>query len=89
MTEAPRKSEIWKAMRRGIGWAFGVGTVVAVASVMRDGGRATIKSAIIAGMQGQTMIAELSEQMQDLYAEAMHERLGQDDAPPAPTGSQL
>jgi predicted ATP-grasp superfamily ATP-dependent carboligase len=75
MPEAPRKSEMWKGMRRGVGWAFGVGTVVTIASVLRDGGRATIKSAMIAGMQGQTMIAELSEHMQDLYAEATHERL--------------
>ena len=79
MPEGPRKSEIWKGMRRGIGWAFGVGTVVTVASVLRDGGRATIKSAMIASMQGQTMVAELSEHMQDLYAEARHERLSQDN----------
>jgi hypothetical protein len=78
MPEATRDSEVWKGMRRGMGWAFGVGTVVTVASVLRDGGRATIKSAMIASMHGQTRIAEFSEQMQDLYAEAMHERLGQD-----------
>lgn len=84
MSEAPHESEIWKGMRRGIGWAFGVGTVVTVASVLRDGGRATIKSAMIAGMQGQTMVAELSERVQDLYAEARHERLAEDiPSPPA------
>ena len=77
MPETPRKSEIWKGMRRGIGWAFGVGTVVTVASVLRDGGRGTVKNAMIAGMQGQTVIAELSEQLQDLYAEARHERLAE------------
>ncbi len=79
MPEAPRKSETWKGMRRGIGWAFGVGTVVTAASVLRDGGRATIKSAMIAGMHGQTMVAELSEHLQDLYAEAAHERLEHND----------
>lgn len=82
MPEAPHKSEIWKGMRRGIGWAFGVGTVVTVASVLRDGGRATIKNAMIASMQGQAVIAEFSEHMQDLYAEAMHERLQETTSPP-------
>ena len=82
MPEAPRKSEMWKGMRRGIGWAFGVGTVVTVASVLRDGGRATIKNAMIAGIQGQTVMAEFAEQLQDLYAEAMHERLQQGRSSP-------
>ncbi len=85
MTEEVRKSELWKGMRRGMGWAFGVGTVVTVASVMRDGGRATIKGAIVAGMQGQTMIAELSEQLQDLYAEARHDRMTNESPLQAPT----
>lgn len=82
MPEAARKSEVWKGMRRGIGWAFGVGTVVTVASVLRDGGRATIKSAMIASMQGQIKFAEFSEHMQDVYAEARHERLSQDSQSP-------
>lgn len=82
MPEAPHKSEISKGMKRGIGWAFGVGTVVTVASVLRDGGRATIKSAMIASMQSQTKFAELSEHMQDLYAEARHERLSHDSQSP-------
>jgi predicted ATP-grasp superfamily ATP-dependent carboligase len=80
MPDAPHNSEMCKGMRRGLGWAFGVGTVVTVASMLRDGGRATIKSAMIAGMQGQAMIAELSEHMQDLYAEATHERLQRETA---------
>ncbi len=69
-----RKSEVWKGMRRGTGWAFGVGAVVTVASVLRDGGRSTIKSAMIGGMRGQEMVAEVAEHLQDLYAEAVHER---------------
>ncbi len=74
MPEEVRKSEVWKGMRRGAGWAFGVGAVVTVASVLRDGGRSTIKSAMIGGMRGQEMVAEVAEHLQDLYAEARHER---------------
>ncbi len=78
-----RKSEVWKGMRRGTGWAFGVGAVVTVASVLRDGGRSTIKNAMIGGMRGQEMVAEVAEHLQDLYAEALHERATTDgvDAP--------
>ena len=74
MSEEVRKSEVWKGMRRGAGWAIGMGAVVTAASVLRDGGRSTIKSAMIGGMRGQVMAAELAEHLQDLYAEAVHER---------------
>lgn len=77
MPEEARKSEVWKGMRRGAGWALGAGAVVTVASVLRDGGRSTIKSAMIGGMRGQAMAAELAEHLQDLYAEAVHEQQGQ------------
>jgi hypothetical protein len=73
MTDAPRRSDVWKGMRRGAGWALGVGAVVTAASVLSDGGRSTLKSLMKAGMHGRTIAAELSEQMQDLYAEAAHE----------------
>lgn len=74
MTEEVRKSEVWKGMRRGAGWAFGAGAVITVASVLRDGGRSTIKGAMIGAMRGQEMAAEAAEHLQDLYAEAVHER---------------
>ena len=74
MPEEVHKSEVWKGMRRGAGWAFGVGAVVTAASVLRDGGRSTIKNAMIGAMRGQEMGAELGERLQDLYAEAVHER---------------
>ena len=77
MPEQAAKSEVWKGMRRGAGWAFGVGAVITGASVLRDGGRSTAKSAIVAAMRGQAMAAELSERLQDLYAEAAHEQRGQ------------
>ncbi len=86
MTEDARDSETWKGMRRGVGWAFGVGAVVTAASVLRDGGRATTKSAMLAGLRGRDMAAELSEKAQDLYAEAAHEHHGTRDGqqpPPA------
>lgn len=79
MSEEAKKSELWKGARRGLGWAFGVGTVVTAASVLSDGGRATIKSAMVAGMQATSAFAELSEHMQDLYAEARHERMEREE----------
>ncbi len=73
MADEPRTSEVWNGMRRGAGWAFGVGAVVTAASVLSDGGRTTIKSMMKATMRGRGMAAEVSEQLQDLYAEAAHE----------------
>ena len=74
MSEEVRKSEVLKGLRRGAGWAIGAGAVVTVASVLRDGGRSTIKGAMIGAMRGQEMAAEVTEHLQDLYAEAVHER---------------
>ncbi len=74
MSEEVRKSEVLKGLRRGAGWAIGAGAVVTVASVLRDGGRSTIKGAMIGAMRGQEMAAEVTEDLQDLYAEAVHER---------------
>ena len=76
MADEGRMSELWKGMRRGAGFAFGIGAVVGAASLLRDGARPTVKSLMKAGMQGRTMAAELSEQMQDLYAEAAYEHQG-------------
>ena len=83
MADEGRRSEMWRGMRRGVGYAFGIGAVVAGASLLRDGGRATIKSLMKAGMQGRTMAAELSEQVQDLYAEAAYEHQRSNEGPGA------
>lgn len=75
MADRPRMgSEMWKGVRRGAGWALGVGGVVSVAAMLRDGPRETIKSTMKAAMRGREVAAELGEQMQDLYAEAQFER---------------
>ncbi len=63
-------SEIWKGTRRGVGWVLGVGTVVSVAALLRDGPRQTLKAAMKAGLRGREVAAEISEQVRDLYAEA-------------------
>jgi hypothetical protein len=80
MADEPRKSEMWRGMRRGAGFAFGIGAVVAAAGLLRDGPRPALKSLMKAGMQGRDMAAELSEQMQDVYAEAAYEHLRPDEA---------
>ncbi|MBA2638229.1 MAG: DUF5132 domain-containing protein [Solirubrobacterales bacterium] len=54
--------------------AFGAAGVVTVAALLRDGPRATGKAMMKAGIQGREAAAELSEQVQDLYAEAQAER---------------
>ena len=74
MPEEARKSEVLKGLRRGAGWALGAGAVVTVASVLRDGGRSTLKGAMIGAMRGQELAAEAVERLQDIYAEAAHER---------------
>ena len=75
MADKPKmRSDMWKGMKRGAGWTLGAGTVVSAAALLRDGPRSTIKSAMKAGMRGREVVAELSEQIQDLYAEAQSER---------------
>ena len=84
MTDKPKMgSEMWKGAKRGAGWTLGVGAVVSAAALLRDGPRETIKSAMKAGMRGREVAAELSEQMQDVYAEARSERFAE---PPAADG---
>ena len=81
MDDQPKmRSELWRGARRGAGWAVGVGGVVSVAALLRDGPRETIKASMKAGMRGREVVAELGEQLQDLYAEAQSER---SSAPPA------
>ncbi len=67
-------SQMWKGARRGAGWALGVGGVISAAAVLRDGPRDTVKAMMKAGMRGREVAAEVSEQVQDLYAEAQAER---------------
>ena len=69
-----RRSELWKGARRGAGWAAGVGGVVSVAALLRDGPRDTVKATMKAGMRGREVVAELGEQLQDLHAEAQSDR---------------
>ena len=83
MADEGRRSEMWRGMRRGAGFAFGIGAIVTGASLLRGGGRATVKSLMKAGMQGRTMAAELSEQVQDLYAEAAYEHQRSGEGPGA------
>lgn len=84
MDDKPKMgAEMWKRVKRGVGWALGVGTVVSAAALLRDGPRPTITSAIKAGMRGREVVAELTEQMQDLYPEAQAERVAE---PPAADG---
>ncbi|MDP9400683.1 MAG: hypothetical protein M3P39_07000 [Actinomycetota bacterium] len=81
MADELRKSEMWRGIRRGAGFAFGIGAVVTAASLLRDGARPTVKGLMKAGMQGRTMAAELSEQLQDLYAEAAYEHQRPQEGP--------
>lgn len=75
MTEKPKlRSEFWKGARRGTGLAFGVGGVVTVVALLRDGPRDTVKAMMRVGIQSREAAAELAEQAQDLYAEAQSER---------------
>ncbi len=84
MDDKPKMtSELWKGARRGAGWALGVGGVISVAALLRDGPRETVKATMKAGMRGREAAAELAEQVQDLYAEAQSERF----AGPEATGS--
>jgi len=82
MNEKPkRRSEMWKGVRRGAGWALGVGGVISVAALLRDGPRGTLKALMKTGMRGREVAAELGEQVQDLYAEARSERFGESLSP--------
>ncbi len=74
MDDKPKlRSELSKGVMRGSGWALGIGGVISVAAMLRDGPRETIKAAIKAGMRGRDFASELYEQAQDLYAEAQSE----------------
>ncbi len=75
MADKPKiRSELARGVARGTGWALGIGGVISVAALLRDGPRDTIKAAIKAGIRGGDLASELYEQAQDLYAEAQSER---------------
>lgn len=75
MDDKPKqRSEMLQGARRGAGWTLGVGCVISVAALLRDGPRETIKAMIKAQMRGREVAAELAEQLRDLYAEARYER---------------
>ena len=76
-----RSSELMRGARRGAGFALGVGAVVTVASLVRGGARQTAKRVIRGGLRGREALAELGEQVQDLYAEVQAEQGAAD--PPA------
>ena len=77
-----RNSEMWKGLRRGTGWAVGVGAVLTAATVLRDGPRDALKGLIKAGLRGRELAAEASEQVRDIYAEVQSEQ-----STPAPTNN--
>lgn len=59
--------------KSGMGWAVGFGTVVGVASTLRQGPSPTMKGAIKAFIRARHGAAEASERVRDLYAEAHSE----------------
>lgn len=63
--------------RRGVGFALGVGAVVTVASVLRDGARQTLKQTMKGTLRGQEALAELGEQLRDVYVEAQSEHVAE------------
>lgn len=71
-------------MRRGVGWAIGLGAVVAIASTFKRGPQPTLKAAMKAMLRTRESSADLAERVQDVYAEAQAEyaaeSLGRDDA---------
>lgn len=74
---AGSRSEVWKGLRRGAGWALGVGSVVSAATLLREGPREAVKVLMKAGLRGREAAAELSEQLRDVYAEARVEHAAQ------------
>ena len=82
MPELPeRSSEVMRGARRGVGFAVGVGAVVTVASLLRNGGRQTAKRLMRGGLSARDALAELGEQMQDLYAEVQAEQRAGEPSP--------
>ncbi len=75
MRDMPGKnSEMFKGVRRGTGFAVGVGAVLTAATVLRDGPREALKGVIKAGLRGREIAAEASEQVRDIYAEVLSEQ---------------
>ncbi len=75
-------SELWRAARRGAGWALGFGAVLGAASTLSRGPQTAVKASMKGFLRAREAGAELAERMQDLYAEAQSERF----AGPEPDG---
>ena len=65
--------EMMRGARRGAGWALGFGVVLGAASVLNRGAQPTAKVAMKGLLRLRETGAELSERVQDLYAEAQAE----------------
>lgn len=65
--------DLWRGARRGVGWAIGFGAVLGAASTLGRGGQPTVKGAMKGLLRMREAGAELSERVQDLYAEAQAE----------------
>ncbi len=68
-----RGSEIWKGVRRGMGWALGFLFLRTFSQALNDGTRPTLKHAIKSTLRLQVLAAEAAERAQDIYAEAESE----------------
>jgi hypothetical protein len=66
-------AELTRGVRRGVGWALGVGAVVVAGSAIQHGARETLKTAMKGIVRAREAGAEAAEQLQDLYAEAVSE----------------
>lgn len=64
---------MWKGAKRGTGWALGFGAVIGAASALSRGGQPTAKAAMKGLLRMREVTAELTERVQDLYAEAQAE----------------
>lgn len=69
-----KQSELWKGVRKGVGWMIGAGTVVSAAALLREGPRRAIKAAMKAGIRGTEVAAEIGEQLRDFWAEVQVEQ---------------
>lgn len=72
-------AEFWKDVRRGASWGLGFVAVIGTAVLLKSGGRPVAKSAVKGVLRLRTASAELSEQIQDIYAEAEAEYAAETD----------
>ncbi len=72
-------AEHWKDMKRGASWAVGFVAVIGTALLLKRGTRPVMKSAAKGVLRLRTASAEISEQIQDIYAEAQAEYAAETD----------